>query len=398
VAAKSIESANPFEFGRAMRADAIVDREEEMRRLTDAVRNGERLFLIGPRRYGKTSLLNYMQSKLESDGVIVLKYDVEKFETTQLLAKALLTGAIRTLTDPVNKVSALAGRQIKRFFGSLKPELSFDVTEQTWSVSLLGDRRAAATSLPVLTEVLDGVEAMAASQKKTVAVVLDEFQQLVAEGGVTAERQIRASVQTHQHVSYVFAGSKTRLLTDMTTEHARPFYRMGSTLFLGPIPRTAFAPFLTGGFEARGFKVGAGAIERVLDLAEDVPYSVQRLAHRCWDLLAGASASGRTLTSLFVERALERIALEEDPAYTQLWLSLTTVQKKALSAVIGTSGRLLLSKAVNDQYGLAVASMQKALKALTDRGIVREEQTLGDVRLRLDDPFLATWLRIARTA
>ena len=106
VAAKSIESANPFEFGKAMRADAIVDREEEIRRLTDAVRNGERLFLIGPRRYGKTSLLNYMQSKLESDGVIVLKYDVEKFETTQLLAKALLTGAIRTLTDPVNKVSA----------------------------------------------------------------------------------------------------------------------------------------------------------------------------------------------------------------------------------------------------------------------------------------------------
>lgn len=398
MAAKSIESANPFEFGRAMRADAIVDREEEMRRLTDAVRNGERLFLIGPRRYGKTSLLNYMQSKLESDGVIVLKYDVEKFETTPLLAKALLTGAIRTLTDPVNKVSALAGRQIKRFFGSLKPELSYDVTEQTWSVSLLGDRRAAATSLPVLTEVLDGIEAMAASQKRTVAVVLDEFQQLVAEGGVTAERQIRASVQTHQHVSYVFAGSKTRLLTDMTTEHARPFYRMGSTLFLGPIPRAAFAPFLTGGFEARGFKVGAGAIERILDLAEDVPYSVQRLAHRCWDLLAGASASGRTLTALFVERALERIALEEDPAYTQLWLSLTTVQKKALSAVIGTSGRLLLSKAVNDQYGLAVASMQKALKALTDRGIVREEQTLGDVRLRLDDPFLATWLRTARTA
>jgi hypothetical protein len=398
MAAKSIESANPFEFGRAMRADSIVDREEELRRLTDAVHNGERLFLIGPRRYGKTSLLNYMQSQLEREGLIVLKYDAEKFETTRLLAKELLTGAIRTLTGPVDKVTALASRQIKRFFGSLKPELNYDVAEQTWSVSVLGDRRAETASLPLLTDVLDGIDAMAASQKKTVAVVLDEFQQLVADGGATAERQIRASVQTHQHLSYIFAGSKTRLLTDMTTHHARPFYRMGSSLFLGPIPRAAFAPFLTEGFEARGFKVVAGAIERILDLAEDVPYSVQRLAHRCWDLLAGASTSGKTLTPIFVERALERIALEEDPAYTQLWLSLTTVQKKALSAVIGTSGRLLLSKAVNDQYGLAVASMQKALKALTERGIVREEQTLGDVRLRLDDPFLATWVRTARSA
>lgn len=396
--AKSGGRANPFEFGRAMRADSIVDREEELRRLTDAVRNGERLFLIGPRRFGKTSLLNYMQSELRRDGVIVLKYDVEKFETTRLLAKALLSGAIRTLTGPVDKVSALAGRQIKRFFGALKPELTYDVTEGTWSVSVLGDRRAEAASLPLLTEVLDGIDSMSASTKKTVVVVLDEFQQLVAEGGVTAERQIRASVQTHQHVSYIFAGSKTRLLTDMTTHHGRPFYRMGSSLFLGPISRSAFAPFLTKGFEARGFKVAAGAIDRLLDLAEDVPYSVQRLAHRCWDLLAGASTPSGTLTPVFVENALERIALEDDPAYTQVWLSLTTVQKKALRAVIGTSGRLLLSRAVNDRYGLAVASMQKALKALTDRGIVREEQTLGDVRLRLDDPFFATWLKAARTA
>lgn len=395
---KSIESGNPFEFGRAMRADAIVDREEELRRLTDAVRNGERLFLIGPRRYGKTSLLNFMQGELGRDGVIVLKYDVEKFETTRLLAKALLSGAIRTLTGPVDKVSALAGRQVKRFFGALKPEITFDVAEGTWSVSVLGDRRAEAASLPLLTDVLDGIEAMAASNKRTVVVVLDEFQQLVAEGGVTAERQIRASVQTHQHVSYIFAGSKTRLLTDMTTHHGRPFYRMGSSLFLGPIARAAFAPFLTKGFETRGFKVAPGAIERVLDLAEDVPYSVQRLAHRCWDLLAGTSTPARTLTPVFVESALERIALEDDPAYTQLWLSLTTVQKKALRAVIGTSGRLLLSKAVNDQYGLAVASMQKALKALTDRSIVREEQAPGDVHLRLDDPFFATWLKAARTA
>jgi hypothetical protein len=71
---------------------------------------------------------------------------------------------------------------------------------------------------------------------------------------------------------------------------------------------------------------------------------------------------------------------------------------EALGAVIGASGRLLLSKAVNDQYGLSVASMQKTLKALTERGIVREEQTLSAVRLRLDDPFLATWLKVARTA
>jgi AAA+ ATPase superfamily predicted ATPase len=398
MAAKSSPwSGNPFEFGRAVHADSIVDRDEELRRLVNAIHNGERLFLIGPRRFGKTSLLNVVQHRVEKEGVVVLKYDAEKFESTELLAKALLAGAIRTLTGPVEKVGAVAGRQIKRFFGSIKPELSYDVAEQTWSVSLLGGRRTEGSDLPLLTDVLDGIDAMAEAQEKKVAVVLDEFQQLVGTGGIKAERQIRASVQTHQHLSYIFAGSKTRLLTDMTSQHARPFYRMGSSLFLGPVPRVAFIPFLRHGFEERGFKVAAGAVERILDLAEDVPYSVQRLAHRCWDLLAGGANDQKTLTAVFVKQTLERIALEDDPAYTQLWLSLTTVQKKAFKAVVGSGGRALMSKAVADKYELAVASMQKALKALSDRGVIREDQALGDRRYRLDDPFFATWLRMAQS-
>jgi uncharacterized protein len=390
-------TGNPFEFGQAVHADAIVDREAELRRLRDAVRNGERLFLIGPRRFGKTSLLNVVQHQLERDGIVVLKYDVEKFESAELLARALLAGAIRALAGRAEKFGAVINRQLKGFFGALKPEVSYDVMAQSISVSFGIARNSKDSDLPLLTDVLDGINAMARAGDKTVAVVLDEFQQLVASGGIAAERQIRAAVQTHRHVSYIFAGSKTRLLTDMTSHHGRPFYRMGSSLFLGPVPRTAFIPFIREGFERHGFKVAAGAVERILDLVEDVPYSVQRLAHRCWDLLcAGGPGAQGALTSAFVERALERIALEEDPAYTQVWMSLTAVQKKALKAVISSGGRLLLSKAVTAEHSLSAASMQKALKALHDRGIIREEQSAGTVRLRLDDPFLATWLKAAQ--
>ena len=389
---------NPFEFGQAMHAESIVDREEELRRLASAVHNGERLFLIGPRRFGKTSLLNAVQRKLEAQNVVVLNYDVEKFETTELFARTLLAGAIRALTGPVEKAGTAATREIRRFFGSLKPEVTFDVTEQTWSVSVLGGRRSQQAELPLLTDVLDGIDGLAKSKKKTVVIVLDEFQHIVTADGIKAERQLRAAVQTHRNLSYIFAGSQTRLLTAMTSEHARPFYRMGSSLFLGPVPRSAFISFLQHGFEDHDFKVAAGSIERILDLSQDVPYNVQRLAHRCWDLLAGSSEGPKTLTVGFVEQTLERIALEDDPAYTQLWLSLTAVQKKALKAVIGADRRGLLSKSVSDQYGIPVASMQKALKALDDRGIIREEQTLGNVRYRLDDPFFATWLSQAQSA
>ena len=144
--------------------------------------------------------------------------------------------------------------------------------------------------------------------------------------------------------------------------------------------------------------MAAGAVEHLLDLVEDVPYGVAAFGA---PLLGSAvqrrpGRPGRFDERVCRTRAFARIALEEDPAYTQLWMSLTEVQKKALKAVIASGGRLLLSQAVTTEHSLSVASMQKALKALNDRGIIREEQSLGDARLRLDDPFFATWLKAAQ--
>lgn len=56
---------------------------------------------------------------------------------------------------------------------------------------------------------------------------------------------------------------------------------------------------------------------------------MQRLAHACWDAVVGA---GGTLTTDIVDQILRQVVLEDDPAYTQLWLSLTMTQKKALKA------------------------------------------------------------------
>ncbi len=61
-----------------------------------------------------------------------------------------------------------------------------------------------------------------------------------------------------------------------------PFYRLGSKIFLGPVPRPDFSCFLKKKFLDGGFSVADEAIASLLDLAEDVPYNVQMLAHACW--------------------------------------------------------------------------------------------------------------------
>jgi hypothetical protein len=250
--------------------------------------------------------------------------------------------------------------------------------------------------LPVLTDVLDAIEALAAKAGRETAVMIDEVQQIVVEGGETAEKQLRATIQRHRNTSYILAGSAVRLLTAMTADVDRPFYRMGARLFLGALPRDAFRESLHRGFAGAGMIVDPAALDSILDLCDDVPYNVQRLAHEAWELLRAGEAP--SLTPAVVRAAAERIVRREDPSYTQIWTQLSRNQKKALKAVITHGGERLQSAAVSAELDISTSSMQAALAALEEAHLIRPVEERGQVLYRPVDPFLAVWLAYAQAA
>jgi DNA-binding transcriptional ArsR family regulator len=381
---------NPFEFGGELKPSALIDREEELALVMRTIEASGKLFLVGPRRYGKTSILAAAEHRLASSGIAVLRYDAEVYETLGRLAEALLAGAAKRLTPTLEK----AGEAIKRLAARFKPQVDYDLGEQKITLSL-GAAARSEPPLPLLTEVLNIIDRMAAAADRKAAVILDEFQQIILEGGASAERQLRGTVQRHHHTAYIFAGSKTRMLADMTNHPGRPFWKLGERLFLGPIPREAWRKFLSDGFTKSDIKASPAALEHLMDAAEDVPFNIQQLAHLCWETLHGAA--GASLTAGKVDEAVERLVSRENPSYTQLWNSLTRAQKLATKAVIEERGINLRAAPTLARYGMPSSSMHKALGALEERGIVREEEGIGSIRHRLEDPFLARWLRWAQS-
>ncbi len=378
---------NPFQFGRELVPPDLVDRQHEIAACVRTVQNHERLFLIGPRRYGKTSILKAASETLQRGGTIVFRYTAEAYPTIEMLVSRLVADATEKLAGGYEKAS----EKVRKFFARLRPEVSFSVTERTWSATLGVESQSTAQQTQLLVDGLGGVERLAAEASAPVGIMLDEFQHLIELGGRSAEGQLRAPVQQHRSLGYVFAGSKTRMLTDMTSDASRPFYRLGERLFVGPIPRTDFQAFLHRGFVHAGFKVGGGALEAILDLAEEVPYNVQMLAHACWNELALARP-GRTLTVAIVHQVLEKVVRQDDPFYTQGWNLLTSPQQKALIGVVRERGQNLHSTRVLRESGLSQSTMQRALAALKSRGLIREEESRGKTRLRLEDPFFAQWI------
>lgn len=245
-------------------------------------------------------------------------------------------------------------------------------------------------------EALDGLDRLSAASNKRVALVLDEFQQVVEAGGVEAEGQVRAAVQRHDHVAYVFAGSKTTLLAEMTGSPSRPFYRLGARLFVGAIPRADFRPFLQRRLEGAGRPVSAQAVEAILAAAAAVPYNVQRLAHACYEALRDAPEGERPKPweAADVARVLDALVARDDPFYTQVWNGLTGAQQKALLALTETGGTGLYAREVLAGYALGLSTMRRSLDARVRTGLAREDEVRGTRVYRLEAPFLGHWLRL----
>ena len=112
------------------------------------------------------------------------------------------------------------------------------------------------------------------------------------------------------------------------------------------------------------------------------------LAHNCWEELRTRSQSKPAkLTDALVASVLLQTVKGLDPLFTQTWTRLTSVQQRALIAVIRLQGSGMTSTEAAKSLGLPVPTLQSALRKLHEQSILRVDPSAGNVRTRFDDPF-----------
>jgi hypothetical protein len=164
-------------------------------------------------------------------------------------------------------------------------------------------------------------------------------------------------------------------------------------MFLGPIPRKDFSDFLKKKFLDGGYSPSDEAITAILDLAEDVPYNVQMLAHSCWSRMRD-EGTNRSISKPFIEETLAGIVRQQDPFYTQLWTSLTPIQQQTLLAVVEQGGVNLQSTRTSQSIGRGPGTIRKSLQSMIESGILREDLSIRSSRMRFEDPFFARWIQM----
>jgi uncharacterized protein len=231
--------------------------------------------------------------------------------------------------------------------------------------------RTARDTARLATEVFALPGRIATARKQRLAIALDEFQAVASFDGGNVEHALRAAVQDQRSVGYVFAGSEPSLMERML-ESKRPFYKAGPVMRLEKIDPEVFARFIDTRFAASGIRPEPGLGAAIVDLAANVPYDVQRLAHETWDDVRVAGRKTAGVEELHA--TLTRLLGEHQTAFEEQWQRLTLAQRAVLRALVLEEGRELLSADVRGRHRLPVASsVQSALAALAKQDIVMKE-------------------------
>lgn len=359
---------NPFVYGEIVTAGAFADREAERAHLARDLAAGQKVFLISPRRYGKSSLIRDVMRGLAKKRVLTVEVTVAASSSYV----AFLEAYARALVSAETPAGRLR-RWATEILGALRPELRFDTKatgEPRFAVAFPAVQTARDTAR-LAAEVFALPARIAAARGQRMAIALDEFQAVAAFNGGSVEHALRAAVQVQREVGYVFAGSEPSLMEQMLTPR-RPFYKAGPVIRLDKIDEDTFADFIERRFAASGLRADDGLGAAIVELAGNVPYDVQRLAHETWD---DAKAAGRKVAGVDdLHVTLTRLLGEHHTVFEESWQRLTLGQRAVLRALVLENGHEMLSADVRARHRLpGASSVQSALGALVKQEVVLKD-------------------------
>jgi hypothetical protein len=375
---------NPFVFGEIIDDAKFVDRTDELDQLVRDLADGQKVFLLSPRRFGKSSLVAVAMLKLKKRHVHTVNLTVSSYSSYAQFLEKFAEKVLRA-AGPWDRVKDW----ISRFGRQVKPDINYNMSTGEVTVSI--GKGIGFDPIPIAPDVFALPEELTKNAGFRMAICLDEFQQISEFDGGSVENAIRNQAQQQREVGYVFAGSQPSLMQEMLSSK-RPFHKAGPQMFLDKIPAEAWREFITSQFRRRGRSIDQGAMSALLDTADLIPYDVQRIAHELWDY--AEILDKRALNASDVKIVIDRLVIGQSTYYELLWEQLPARQRATLQALAHRGPSEIYAQAVREEFRLGPASsVQKALQSLDARDVL--DRYHGEYFFL--DPLFPSWIRTHTT-
>ncbi|MFL5953591.1 MAG: AAA family ATPase [Gaiellaceae bacterium] len=371
---------NPFRYGQLALDEAFTDRERETRELVRDLWSGQNVVLFAPRRYGKSSLVwRAAQQLIAEEGMRVAHVDLLATPSKEKFAEKLAATIYEDVAPPL----ARARDRVTSLFGGLRisPSVTFDTAG---GISFSFAAGHAPQDVDATLERLFELPAqLAAEHKLHVAIVFDEFQEIVALDP-RLPALMRSVFQRQPEVAHVYLGSKRKMMNRLFNDENEPFWRSAKQMEIGPIDPNEFVPFIEAQFARTDRGLATGVIDNVLTITRGHPYATQELCYFLWDLVP----EGFSAMAGDVEDALAAVLRSEHAHFSRVWEDAARGQRLVLQA-LAAEPHTPISEEYRRRHNLPPdATVRKALRTLGDDEIVTRDVS----GYRIAEPFLAEWI------
>ncbi len=378
------EIRNPFNFGDLAVDAGFADRERELEELKADMRNGQNVVVFAPRRYGKSSLVwRAAQDLLRTNRLLVAQVDLMLTTSKEQLAAALAKSIYEDVATPLFRLRERMAHVVSGL--RIAPVVTMDPQTGEYGFSFRAGHEPADVDA-TLVSLLELPAKLAAERKKQVAIVFDEFQEVLSIDPHLPSL-MRSIFQTQPDVSHVYLGSKRSMMERLFNDANEPFWRSAKQIELGPIPPDEFAVFLQARFETTNRRLPAAIAEQALALTGGHPYATQELAYALWEETPRARGAGEETLA----RALDRVLRSENAHFSLVWERASQAQRLVLQALATDPTTSVTASAYLNRHGLpAPATVARALEALVEQELLNR---VAPGHYVIAEPFLAEWLR-----
>lgn len=372
-------TSNPYHFGSPAVDPHFCNRDAEIATLVQRMHDGVHVFLLGPRRYGKSSVVQRAMKRFRRDGGRVGYADLILCTSEAEVAEAVLSATVEGVLSGPRKAkesleTLLRGLRVApavSFGPDGRLSLSFDpvVAQRSWQ-AILDD------ALTILEE---------AAKRGPVALALDEFQHVAEIGKAGMGGAFKAAADRLTAASLVLSGSHMTAMERLTRAKGAPLQGMGELMVVGAISRPEMSAHLQRRAKAAGKRLTRGAAERLHSLGGDVPNDLQWLAYAAFE----AAGQGSEMDEECVDRGFEAIVQRQSSSFAERFELLAPSQQRVLKALAAEPTTRLYTSAFLAAVQVANANaVRKAVGVLIDAELIRRREGAYEVA----SPFLRAWL------
>jgi uncharacterized protein len=359
---EELVEVSPFLYQGPLPPQHVRGRDDLLDDLVARVTEHRVTALLGPRQFGKTSVLGRLAADLTEVATVAIDlFGVATYDDLVMRIADALTSAVPAAREPAFDVAVSAG---------------IDLGLATAQLSMAPKKRPDARVL--YSQLVRTVVEVA--RRTPLLVVFDEFQSINEVEGATAV--LRTELQHHyRNIGLVFAGSAPSAMRTIFTRHDQPFFNQADLLTIGPLSMPAVHGIVNDGFHASGRDPGDVAT-LIFRLTGGHPQRTMRAADMVWRYAVTGSSADQSWRS-----ALQALRNAEAPTLAATFSDLSGSEQKVLRLVANGHGLFGTDAAA---LQLSRGGAQYTRDALIADGKLHLD---ADGALTLIDPLLADWLR-----